>query len=127
MLFSIMTISACSTNENMPLIFSQTQSVGIGIGTNAVAQGVDFSLGYKDSNIAIIPITIKQSSNDSTLIKSTVGNSQDAMSVLGQFDVNSNNEGAGAALGKFFATGIAAQQLATGFKNSFSSERSNNE
>lgn len=109
-------LSACSTQQNMPLMFGQTHTVGISIGASATDQGGEFVLGYKDKDIAFIPVTTVQSSGDSTLVKATVGSSQDAMSVIGQFDVNSDTNSANVGLGKFFATGIAAQQLATGFK-----------
>ena len=110
-------VSACSTNQTMPLIFGQSHTVGITIGASTTDQGGEFVLGYKDRNIALIPVTTPQSSGDSTLVKATVGASQDAMSVIGQFEVNSETKDADVGLGKFFATGIAAQQLATGFKN----------
>ena len=118
-LFSIFALlTGCSTVENMPLIFGQSQTVGISISSSAADQGGEFTLGYKDRDIAIVPVTVKQSNGDSTLVKSTVSNSQDAMSVLGQFEINTGTHAnnANVGLGKFFATGVAAQQLATGFK-----------
>jgi hypothetical protein len=39
----------------------------------------------------------------------------DALSVLGQFSVDTNSKTADVGLGKFFATGLAAQKLADGF------------
>lgn len=114
----------CSATKNMPLIFGQTHTVGITIGASAVDQGAEFVLGYKDRDVAVIPVTVEQASGDSTLVKATVNGSQDAMSVIGQFEVDSSSEGAtrSVGLGKFFATGIAAQQLATGFKKKLAGE-----
>ena len=41
----------------------------------------------------------------------------DALSVLGQFEVRSSTRTADVGLGKFFATGLAAQKLADGFSD----------
>lgn len=115
-------LAGCSTVGNMPLMFGQSQTVGLSISGSTTDQGAEFTLGYKDRDIAIVPVTVKQGNGDSTLVKSTVASSQDAMSVLGQFEVNSgtNVSNANVGLGKFFATGVAAQQLATGFKKKLS-------
>ena len=46
------------------------------------------------------------------------GKFSDAMSVFGQFQVNTNaGVATNAGLGKFFATGLAAQDLAVGFRD----------
>lgn len=109
--------SGCATYKtNMPLIFSQSHTVGVSIGGKAADQGVDLTVGYKDSNFAIVPATVKQSNGDSTLVKSTAGQRhQDALSVLGQFEVNTDGKQVQVGLGKFFATGLAAKRLADGF------------
>ncbi len=51
------------------------------------------------------------------LVTSTKGNDKDALSVLGQFTIDSNatKNGVGVGLGRFFATGSAASRLADGF------------
>jgi hypothetical protein len=114
--------SACSTQGNTMLVFGQTQTLGISIGGSATDQGATFTLGYQDKNFAIVPATVRQPDGSSTQVLSTVGNpksrpgqSQDALSVLGQFSVNTSTKSADVGLGKFFATGLAAQKLADGF------------
>jgi hypothetical protein len=120
--------SACSTQGNTMLVFGQTQTLGISIGGSATDQGANFTLGYQDKNFAIVPATVRQPDGSSTQVLSTVGNpnskpgqSQDALSVLGQFSVNTSTKSADVGLGKFFATGLAAQKLADGFSEKLSS------
>lgn len=109
-------LTGCASTSNMPLIFGQSQTLGITIGGSANDQGAEFTLGYKDKNFAVVPVTVKQNSGDSTQIRSqaTPGH-EDALSVLGQFEVNSSTNSANVGLGKFFATGMAAKKLADGF------------
>jgi hypothetical protein len=120
--FGALLLGACSSSQNMPLIFGQQQTVGISIGASTTDQGGEFVLGYKDKNIAIVPVTVIQKDGSSTLVKSVVAGkdaktpSTDAMSVLGQFEVSSDTKSNNVSLGKFFATGLAAQKLADGFK-----------
>ncbi len=113
----ITSLCGCATDSNMPLLFGQTHTLGITISSGATSQGGEFTLGYKDADIAVVPVTVKQENGSSTLVKSTVEGSQDAMSVLGQFQVSTATTSNDVGLGTFFATGIAAQQLATGFKH----------
>ncbi|MCL1037360.1 hypothetical protein L2750_09350 [Shewanella submarina] len=106
----------CATNGvNMPLVFGQSHTVGVSMSGTTADQGVDLTVGYKDKDIAIVPVTVKQANGDSTLIKSTAENHQDALSVLGQFELNTDAKQAEVGLGKFFATGLAAKKLADGF------------
>ncbi len=114
--------SACSTQGNTMLVFGQTQTLGISIGGSATDQGATFTLGYQDKNFAIVPATVRMADGTVVPVRSTVGNpegkkgqSQDALSVLGQFSVNTSTKSADVGLGKFFATGLAAQKLADGF------------
>lgn len=108
--------TACTTIQNPPLLFGQSHSVGIVIGGSAADNGAELTLGYKDRDIAIVPVTVKQQNGDSTQIKGTASAGfQDALSVLGQFEVHAKATQAEASLGKFFATGLAAKRLADGF------------
>jgi hypothetical protein len=114
--------SACSTPGNAMLVFGQTQTLGISIGGSATDQGASFTLGYQDKNFAIVPASVRQADGSSTQVLSTVGTrrdregqSEDALSVLGQFSVSTSSRTADVGLGKFFATGLAAQKLADGF------------
>lgn len=120
--FTLALTSACSTHGNTMLVFGQTQTLGISIGGSATDQGASFTLGYQDKNFAVVPATVRHADGSSTQVLSTVGNpgsrpgqSQDALSVLGQFSVSTNSRTADVGLGKFFATGLAAQKLADGF------------
>lgn len=117
--------AACTTQGNTMLVFGQTQTVGISIGGSVTDQGASFTLGYQDRNFAIVPATVRQADGGSSQVVSTVdasggeggegGKGEDALSVLGQFSVISNSKTADVGLGKFFATGLAAQKLADGF------------
>ncbi len=117
-------VSACATQGNTMLVFGQTQTLGISIGGSVTDQGATFTLGYQDKNFAIVPASVRQADGSSVQVLSTVGSrrsqrgqSEDALSVLGQFSVNTNSKTADVGLGKFFATGLAAQKLADGFSD----------
>lgn len=109
------------------LVFGQTTTIGIAVGGSVTDQGASFSLGYQDRNFAIVPATVQQADGGATQVRSVASDtgpggrqsSEDALSVLGQFDVQSRTDGSGRVdigLGKFFATGLAAKVLADGFK-----------
>ncbi|WP_141699137.1 hypothetical protein [Candidatus Thiosymbion oneisti] len=118
-------LSGCaSINPNMPLVFGQSHAFGLSVTGSTLNQGIGFTIGYQDKDIALIPVTVKQPHGEYAMIKSnTRDGHRDALSVLGQFDSNSkvgsnanpNTLEANVGLGKFFATGIAAQKLADGF------------
>ncbi len=122
-------LSGCGTADNFPLIFGQSQTVGIGVSGSTTDQGGEITVGYKDRNIAIIPVTVRQKDGNSTQImgRSQVNGSeyQDSLSVFGQFEVGVGRSSTGGAqptgpgqisLGKFFATGQAAMNISDGFK-----------
>jgi len=107
----------------MPLIFGQSQTVGISIGAGASEQGADFVLGYKDKNIAIVPVAIKVAEGSYAQVGSMSGdNFEDSFSVIGQFEVNTTTSQGNVGLGKFFATGAAAKALADGFASKLTPE-----
>ena len=110
-------VSGCATNTGR-LIFAQSNTAGIDIGTSASTQGADFVLGYKGMNLAIVPVTVSQSDGSTEQIEAsaTKGHS-DALSTFGQFSINSNTDAKSPkiGLGKFFATGQAAKRLADGY------------
>ena len=92
--------------------------------TDAGPVNCRLTLGYKDRNFAIIPVTVKQAGGDSTQVSAKAGdNFEDALSVLGQFEVNAKAANTGVSLGKFFATGVAAQKLSDGFASKLGKER----
>jgi hypothetical protein len=102
-------------------MFGQTQTLGITINGSTTQQGAELTLGYRDFDIAVVPVSVTQSTGDVTQIKSTANpdksqSFEDALSVLGQFEANARAANPEVGLGKFFATGTAAKVLADGFK-----------
>lgn len=113
---AIVLLVGCASNQNLPLVFSQSQTVGISIGADASEQGAEFVFGYKDKNVAVVPVSVQEADGSSSTIGSTSGEEfEDALSVLGQFEVNTKTNQGDVGLGKFFATGAAAKSLADGF------------
>ena len=117
-------LSACSTSP--VLVFGQSHSVGITMGGGASDAQAELTVGYKDRDIAVVPVAIVSKdgavNKDTIAVRSTVGSAgqggsqdTDALSVLGQFQVNAKSQTPDVGLGKFFATGLAAQKLADGF------------
>ena len=111
-------LGACSSTPS--LVFGQSHSVGISVGGSTTDAGGEISIGYKDRDVAVVPVAIVAKDGavnaDTMRVHSTVGgNATDALSVLGQFNVNSKASAPEVGLGKFFATGLAAQKLADGF------------
>ena len=109
------------------MVFAQYGALGFSAGATAAQQGVDLTLGWKDRNVAIVPVIGRDASGRSKDITAKVTNrpvagenpvDQDALSVLGQFEFDSSTESGAtqAGLGKFFSTGVAAQKLSDGFK-----------
>lgn len=119
-------LTGCAANlKNPPLLFGQTESLGITVNGSATQQNAEITLGYRDFNIAIVPVTVTQQTGAVTQIQSTadeyVGQSfQDALSVLGQFEASAKATSPEVGLGKFFATGSAAKELADGFARKLS-------
>jgi hypothetical protein len=106
----------CATPDNLPLMFGQANTLGITINGSTASQGGEFTLGYRGADVAIVPVTSKQPNGATGSIASKNNGATDALSVLGQFQANSNtNIGGSVGLGTFFATGMAATELATGY------------
>ena len=123
---NFLVMSGCATNQHIPLMFGQSHTVGISISGGASDQSADFTLGYKDKNIAVVPIAIETSAGSSAQVGSMSGNNfDDSFSVLGQFEVKTDTTQGDVGLGKFFATGAAAKALADGFASKLSGEPSN--
>lgn len=114
-------LSACANFDAAHLVFGQQQSVGLDISATAETGGT-LSLGYKDKNVAIVPVAVKQDDGTYKLVGGTNNESEEAdrndtYATLGQFELKTGGNGtASVGLGKFFATGIAAQKLSEGFK-----------
>jgi hypothetical protein len=110
-----LTLAACTTaQQGMPLIFGRTQTVGVSVAATVPDQGAHLTLGFSDRNIAIVPTTTPSGE----LIRSNATEFNDALSVLGQFEVTTaGGTQVSAGLGTFFSTGLAARNLAEGFRD----------
>jgi hypothetical protein len=133
LLTGTLALAGCSQTGNAPLLFGQTHTVGIGIHGSAAQQGADLTVGYKDFNIAIVPVTATTPSGQLLPILADVRGTgtdggRDALSVFGHFGATAE---AGTTqkvvLGKFFATGLAAQRIATGFATQLAQAKPNNQ
>jgi len=115
----VLTVSGCNTSGTGPLTFIQAQTVGISASAGGAQVAPEVSLGYRDLDVAFVPTMTA----DGTPLKASETQSNftetDALSVIGQFNVNSTaaatNANFKADLGKFFATGMAAKVVADGF------------
>ncbi|MHC4183105.1 MAG: hypothetical protein ACYSR0_07135 [Planctomycetota bacterium] len=115
-LVMFLSVAGCATKQNLPLVFGQAHTVGLSISGTTTQQGGEFTLGYKDWNFAIVPATVSQADGGNSQITATADTHQDALSVLGQFNVKTKGGvQSEVGLGKFFATGMAAKTLADGF------------
>jgi hypothetical protein len=113
-----LSLASCTTaDQPMPLVFARTQTVGVSIAGTVPDQGAHLTLGYSDRNLAVVPTTTNQGGE----IRSTATeNNQpfnDALSVLGQFAINAKASNVETSLGTFFSTGLAARNLAEGFRD----------
>ncbi|MHC4183107.1 MAG: hypothetical protein ACYSR0_07145 [Planctomycetota bacterium] len=118
-LVMFLSVAGCASKQNLPLVFGQSHTVGLSMSSNVSQQGGEITLGYKDWDFAIVPVTIGQGDDGTnTQIKAVATEQhQDALSVLGQFNVETKGGvQSEVGLGKFFATGMAAKTLADGFK-----------
>lgn len=132
-------LAGCATDfpKNMPLVFGESITVGIGIGATAADQGADFTLGFKSRDVAVIPVVAYDSAGNPVRLQATVSDvtpaqgaaaqggatiNRDSFSVLGQFGSTTDGSGRRVGLGKFFATGAAAQQLSAGFAKCLETE-----
>lgn len=106
-----------------PLVFAQTNSMGIDIQTAISTEGPQFTIGYTGRNMALIPITMESEDGvlkrlGSQLFDTTLNNpvATDALSVFGQFEANTETAAFNYGLNRFFTTGVAARRLTEGFR-----------
>jgi hypothetical protein len=135
-------LAGCNIPDSTPLIFLQTTTVGISATTTAAQGTPELSLGYRDVDLAIVPViaggkkiagkapvnpdgSLNPPAPDNAALALTTADGKksksfsDALSVFGQFQVDTSaavTSGPSAGLGKFFATGLAARSLATGYE-----------
>lgn len=136
-------VAGCQEQASQPLIFGQGISFGVVMGAAAQAGNTpELTVGMKMVDIAIVPTVIglpdavlreavangakfdRLMASDRRITgnrdvqlsdgKPTEYGSQDALSTFGSF--SSSTESGSVKLGVFFATGVAAQSLAEGFK-----------
>ena len=127
-----LTLGGCGNLEGANLIFGQKHTVGLTIAAATTDQSAELTLGYKDQNFAIVPVAVRNNDGSIEHITSISTGPQDqpfedALSVLGQFELKAGTTGSAGSdaaasgtgpnvgLGKFFATGLAARKLAQGF------------
>jgi hypothetical protein len=140
--FTLMVVlGGCNAPDNLPLVFYQATTVGITANASPAQGSPEISLGYRDTDVAVVPVIAggrkvrgvspvnsedSLNEQESSLIlsgskdKQKTAKFEDALSVFGQFQVDTNadtkSQTASIGLGKFFATGLAARSLAVGFK-----------
>ncbi len=104
-------LSGCSDPSHAPLFFSQTQTLGIGVGSGNAGGPADVTVGFRSQNVAVVP-TVAGLEEQPGRIEANAGGNTDALSTFGSFESNASSEGVG--IGQFFATGLASQRIATG-------------
>lgn len=120
-------LGACASNREN-LLFVETYDLGIGLHPTPTTGMVQFNIGFKATDLAVVPVAGVESdgrinqrrakSHDASAIE------QDAVSVFAQFrnssspDTNNNanatNHSVG--IGRFFSTGVAAVNLARAYE-----------
>lgn len=107
-------------------MFGASNVYGVSIGANVAETGAEFVVGYKGGDIALIPVSAIQKGGGEEAVGAAKSDThKDSYSVIGQFDGNAGRSpgGAKAGLGKFFATGTAAQNIAHGFAKQMGVDR----
>ncbi len=120
-------LAACGNVDSAHLVFGQQHTVGLTIAGSGPTQEAELTLGFKDKNIAVVPVAVKNEDGTYTKLGGGIpegengGSAADAYSTLGQFELKAGSDsGPNVSLGKFFATGTAAQVLSQGFADKLS-------
>lgn len=120
-------LGACASNREN-LLFVETYDLGIGLHPTPTTGMVQFNIGFKATDLAVVPVAGVESdgrinqrrakSHDASAIE------QDAVSVFAQFrnssspdtsnNANATNHSVG--IGRFFSTGVAAVNLARAYE-----------
>ena len=121
---TVVIISGClmlsGCGSTLPLVFIDKTSVGIAASTDT--GGVDVSVGFDTKSAAIIPVAVRQKDKDGAVtaivpLQAEDGSKKDAYSTFGNFTSDTKADGKNAAvavgLGRFFATGMAAQLISS--------------
>jgi hypothetical protein len=121
---SALTLGGCAYQNNMPIVFGQSITAGVAIAAGLPEQGAELTVGLTDRSFAIIPVSTTDAKGDPHMLGSRRPNDDkdwDAFSVFGHFSSHAGSAAktdgveVKATLGKFFATGLAARNLADGF------------
>lgn len=126
--------------ESSPLIFGQGVTAGISVGASATSANTpEIVIGLKQADIAVVPtvvpkeIEIKDNSGFDRKILANGDPSGEGEQATSNFDALStfgsfSNETAleKVTLGVFFATGVAAQNLSSGFQCALSEGKHKN-
>jgi hypothetical protein len=109
-------LAGCLPLENPPLFYAQRHTFGVGLHGSAGEQSANLVLGYKGSDVAIVPVTARDRGGVIPICALS-GGKRDAFSVFGYFqgDANVSPTLANAGLNSFFTTGIAADTMAQAF------------
>lgn len=102
-----------------PLVYARTDVVGIELGGSTAEQGGQFTFGWSTRNLALIPVYAPGAGHAVTGLYgglNDLSRQNDAYSVLGQFKGETRIGQFGFGLSRFFATGIAAKNLASGLR-----------
>lgn len=117
--------SANSLPLQRSLVYARSDVIGIDIGASTAEQGIGFTLGYTTHSLAVVPVFTRGADGKPTHLINEQGDpstQQDAYSVLGQFNANTKTKALGFGLERYFATGIAAQNLARGLRAAIAAE-----
>ncbi|HSV46361.1 MAG TPA: hypothetical protein VLJ58_11280, partial [Ramlibacter sp.] len=109
-----------------PLVYARTDVFGFDIGGAVAEQGLQFTMGYRTRNLALIPVVMvgaggwvtKLAGGDMPANKDDKPDVTDSFSVLGQFKADTETRRVSFGFERFFATGVAAQNLAHGMGES---------
>jgi hypothetical protein len=106
-----------------PLLFMRTDVYGIDIGGGLAQQGLQFTLGYNNRNLALIPVAATDAHGRSIVIAGkdgkpgNDGQALDTLSVLGQFKADTETSRLNVGLERYFSTGVAARYLGQAIGN----------
>ncbi|MFH1218084.1 MAG: hypothetical protein V1706_16445 [Pseudomonadota bacterium] len=116
---TLVPISFVGCGSTLPLVF--TDKTTLGLEASGGGEGApEITLGFKTTSVAVIPVAVRKKNQDGGVAEViplravSADNSKDAYSTFGNFTTNSGVETttASVGLGRFFATGIAAQKIA---------------
>ena len=110
-------VAACGGGDRQGIVFVTNDVLGFKVGPSA-AGGVDTIFGWGEQNFGYVPTEHSDGTPAMSKIVGVDGStSEDALSVLGQFEANADVTEAEVVLGRFFSIGQAAVQLSTGFRD----------